>query len=148
MAYRTPTFNIWVEIVSRAGISRGWTICQMRGPTNSFFDLEQTASPNSCVVPWEFLFPKGSDVRTNNSTGAVTADDWDCVLVHGDNRWCFDVQWVGDKAAGFTNEYRLVYASRSSNFTAIKQLPMPRVNKEFVPPPGYTPLPVAAIWAP
>ncbi len=146
MAYRAPTFNIWVLITSASGIERGWTICQMRGPQNSFFDLEQTTSPNSCSVVWEFLFPAGSDVRTNNSTGTVGSDYWDCILVHGDIKFCFDVQWVGDKAAGFSNEYRLVFALRSYNFTGARTLPMPRVNPGFLPPGGYTPLPVAGLW--
>jgi len=99
-------------------------------------------------VPWEFLFPAGVDVRTKNSTGTVAPSGWDVIAVHGDITFAWDVQSVGDKAAGFSNEYRLVYATRSNTLASlsISTRPMPRVNPGFSPPGGFTPLPIAGLW--
>jgi len=147
MAYQVPKFNIWVEIGNAFGARRGWTKCQMRGPVNGLFDVEQTDHPNNTRILWEFLFPAGSDIRTHNSVGTVGGSDYDIIYIHGYTKFGFLVMWVGEKAAGFTNEYRLVFACHQIDWD-VNTIPLPRVNPDFEPPPGFTPLPVAPRFVP
>lgn len=137
MAFRTPVFNLWAEVVASAtGFNRGWTPLQLRGPTNTGIFLNDTpAAP--FVFYWEILLPKGSDVKNISNGGAHGADD---IFIRPGNLRGYRVIWVDDKAAGFTNEYRLVWAQQH-----IISAPLPRVNSSMVPPGGYTPLPVVPI---
>jgi len=148
MAYRVPSFNIWCQVLDQFYLEVGWSVCQLRGPVNGVFDLEQTGTPTSCTLLWEVLFPKGSDVRTRNSTGTRASgllfSQWDIIRLCGSQRLSFMVQSVGDKAAGFDNEYRLVYVSTNLDEVLAFNTGLPQVNKNFLPPVGYTPLPIIA----
>jgi len=141
VAYRTPVFNLWAEILTRFGTSVGWTRCQLRGPTNTPLDLEQSDQPPSCRIVWELLVPPGSDIRTRNCSGVRGPSDWDQVWICGSSDLAFIVQAVGDKGAGFDNEYRLCYITPNLDYV-ISISGLPRVNPSFEPPMGYTPLPV------
>lgn len=141
MAYRVPEFNLWATVYSNTGAFVGWTKCQLRGPINGLFDLEQSDQPPSCRILWEILVPAGTDIRTRNCSGQRGASSWDHIYLCNDTRLAFIVQAVGDKGAGFDNEYRLCYVTPDLDFV-IGNDGLPRVNPEVVPPSGFTPVPI------
>lgn len=141
MAYRAPTFNVWAEVFTDAGVSRGWTLCQVRGPSNSVWAwLPGLGEDAQNIVYWEILLPRGSDVRGPKNDAAQMGDT---IRLKGLQTMAYRVIWVGDKAAGFTNEYRLVFAYWQPSPAGNQ--PLLRVNTAFAPPGGFTPLPLVAI---
>jgi len=90
---------------------------------------------------WEILVPAGTDIRTRNCSGRRPPSDWDVICVCDDPALSFIVQAVGDKGAGFDNEYRLCYVT--PNLDVVTGLAgLPRVNTEVIPPMGYTAVPI------
>lgn len=138
MAFRVPVFNVWGEVIDQdIEASRGHTICQVRGPTNVPVLMNQTMTIDQTRIVWEILFPRGSDVRGGNNSGQTVGDRF---IVCGTTHWLFYLTTVGDKAAGFSNEYRLAYALHSFEGGGVKYLS--RLNTDYRPPAGYTPLPI------
>jgi len=138
MAFRVPSFNLWCAVYRQQGlVLKGYSRCQLRGPVNTYVPfLSGAAFGNSLRTPWEILFPAGSDVCSAQWTGANSGD----IIYLGDSaRHQYYVYWVGDKAAGFSNEYRLVFALQVNEAGVI---PVARVNPLWFPPEGYLPLPI------
>jgi len=138
MPFRVPTFNVWAEVIQVPSFdARGWSRCQMRGPVNTHVPFRAGEALGATLrAPWEFLFPTGSDVRDGRM---VSSGQGDRIYLGGSSRLIFEVYWVGDKAPGFTNEYRLVFAIQVIE-GGVQGLA--RVNPLFEPPDGFTPLPV------
>lgn len=135
MAYRPPVYNIFAKVwsMSSLGVStlRGYTPCQLRGPAASGF---QNVTPSGDYSPvfWEALFPKGTDIRDRFTAGAGFIQDL-VEISPGTGRFYNVVYW-DDKAAGFSNEYRLVYLEK--NFVNGTTFPYPTVDSAYAPPPG------------
>jgi hypothetical protein len=136
MAFQTPNFNVWCRVWRGLTLSTytllGYSKCQVRGVDSHLDALLGN-------VPWQILFPRGTDIRDGDSTSTNVGDQ---VEVAGwDGTW-FLVDSVTDKGCGFTNEYRIAIGRtiRAAGRTTPQQLNP--VNKDLVPPVGYTPVPI------
>lgn len=138
MAFQTPKFNLWCQVWSNnwpplfRTQRRGWSRCQVRGPTSHVGDLDNTAN-------FEVLFPKWSDVR-GRAQSPFDCFDWINVAGWG-NHWCY-VSHVMDKGAGFTNEYRIAMVYWVDHGPLNDTYVCGSVEPTLQPPAGYVPLPL------
>jgi len=138
MPYYPPRFNVWVEIRDNNG-SRGWSICQVRGPKPNLVLVGDDDYDGFAVNPIiEVLFPAGSDVRSA-TTGAGA--DPDALFFGGSGTQRMFTLAVVDVGVGFPNEYRIAMCQFQGEGVPFNT-PQFRPDPAFLPPEGYVPLPI------
>jgi len=140
MAYKIPTANCWCRVWRNVDINEyvlaGYAYVQMRGP-------DSHADPVLGIQCVQVIFPKGSDVRWSDGVLTTVPDH---IELAGQRGYWIRVEWVNDKGAGFSNEYRIALGSyaRAPGFGVGN--PLPPVNPELLPGDDYVPLPILDPW--
>ncbi len=134
MAYRPPVFNLFAAVYSVTNLGvytlRGYCPCQLRGPTNSMANNMYPAGDYTPIL-WEALFPKGIDIRDRFTAGTGFIEDA-VEITPGTVRF-YNVVYFDDKAAGFSNEYRMALLEK--NWGTAGPWPWATVDPTYTPPP-------------